>query len=184
MSHKHTDKEILVLLKDPAKREQGFQLLVKTYSSQLYWTIRRLLFDHDDTNDVLQNTFIKIWQHIDTFRHESKLYTWIYRIAVNETLTFIKSNRSRYISFSESEDPDAILNALQADPYFKPSNIEMKLQKAILQLPEKQRLVFTLRYFKNMSYKDMAKVLNANINTLKATYHIAVEKIEKFLSEH
>lgn len=181
---KITDKEILDLLINPNKRELGFQLLVKSYSSKLYWTIRRILLDHDDTNDVLQNTFIKIWQNIETFRKEAKLFTWIYRIAINETLSFIKSNRARYISFSESDNSETIIQSLIADTYFKANSIEIKLQRAILKLPEKQRLVFILRYFKKMKYNDMAKILNANVNTLKANYHFAIEKIEKFLSEY
>jgi RNA polymerase sigma factor (sigma-70 family) len=179
-----TDTEILQLYNDPATKEKGFNLLVKKFSEPMYWHLRRILVDHEDTNDVMQNVFIKIWQNLNKFREDSKLYTWIYRIATNEAISYLKSSKAKYNISLDAENENYISNKLQDDAYFQASEIEMKLQKAILKLPQKQKMVFLLRYYKEMNYNQMSEVLNTNVNTLKATYHIAAKKVEDFLKEN
>lgn len=181
---KIADSEILELFHNPDTREKGFNLLVKKFTEPVYWHLRRILLDHEDTNDVMQNVFLKIWQHLGKFREDSKLYTWIYRIATNEAISHLKSSRAKFHISINSENENFIVNSLQEDSYFKPNEIEMKLQKGILKLPEKQRMVFLLRYYENMNYNQMSDVLKTNVNTLKATYHIASKKIEDYLKEH
>jgi RNA polymerase sigma factor (sigma-70 family) len=178
------DSEILDLFHQPDTREKGFNLLVTKFSEPVYWHLRRILLNHEDTNDVMQNVFLKIWQHLGKFREDSKLYTWIYRIATNEAISFLKTSKAKYHISLDGENEHFITNSLQDDTYYKPSQIEMKLQKGILKLPEKQRLVFLLRYYENMNYNQMSEVLKTNVNTLKATYHIAAKKIEDYLKEH
>ncbi len=181
---KINDSDILKLFADPHTREMGFNLLVKKFTEPVYWHLRRMLVDHEDTNDVMQNVFIKIWQHLGKFREDSKLYTWIYRIATNEALSFMKSSKSKYNIHLDSENEDFLTQKLLDDSYFKASEIETKLQKGIMKLPSKQKAVFLLRYYENMNYNQMSEVLKSNINTLKATYHIAAKKIEKYLKEN
>lgn len=178
---KINDSDILKLFADPQTRERGFNLLVKKFTEPVYWHLRRMLVDHEDTNDVMQNVFIKIWQHLGKFREDSKLYTWIYRIATNEALSFMKSSKSKYNIPLDSENEGFLTQKLQDDSYFKASEIEMKLQKGIMKLPSKQKAVFLLRYYENMNYNQMSEVLKTNVNTLKATYHIAAKKIEDYL---
>lgn len=180
MAHHPSDSDILITFRNPISREKGFTMLVRKYQEQIYWHLRRILIDHDDTNDVVQNVFIKIWNNLDGFKENSKLYTWIYRIATNEAITFIKSKKSNMIVSLGNETDDNSFN-LQSDVYFKGTDIELKLQKAIKLLPARQKMVFNMRYFGNMNYHDMAEVLQVSIGTLKASYHIAVKKIEEFL---
>ncbi|MDR1683102.1 MAG: sigma-70 family RNA polymerase sigma factor [Candidatus Symbiothrix sp.] len=166
---------------DPMIQRKAFEQIVRFYSEKLYWQIRRMLLSHDDANDVLQNTFIKVWMSIDLFRGDSKLSTWLYKIAVNESITFI--NKQRAHSYLSIDDEEAVFaKKLEADDYFDGDEAQLKLQKAILTLPEKQRLVFNLRYFDEMSYEDMSEALNTSAGALKASYHHATKKIEKFLS--
>lgn len=181
---KIADTEILELFHNPDTKEKGFNLLVKKFSEPIYWHLRRILIDHEDTNDVMQNVFLKTWQYLDKFREDSKLYTWLYRIATNEAISFLKASKSRFHISLDGENENYYTNAMQDSSYFNASAIEMKLQKAILKLPAKQRLVFLLRYYQNMNYNQMSEVLNTNVNTLKATYHIAAKKIEEYLKEH
>jgi RNA polymerase sigma factor (sigma-70 family) len=181
---KITDNEILELYKNPQTQEKGFNLLVKKFTEPVYWHLRRMLVDHEDTNDVMQNVFIKIWQHLGKFREDSKLYTWIYRIATNEALSFLKSSKAKFNIPLDSENEGYLTQKLQDDTYFKASQIEMKLQKGIIKLPAKQKAVFLLRYYQNMNYNQMSEVLKTNVNTLKATYHIAAKKIEDYLKEN
>ncbi|PLW94058.1 MAG: RNA polymerase subunit sigma [Marinilabiliales bacterium] len=179
---KHTDEEILSRIKNKKTADQGFALLMEKYQEQTYWQIRRILIDHDDANDVMQNTFIKVWKNISKFRSDSKLYTWIYRIATNEAISFIKSNKSKYyVSLDEMNEDFG--EQLEADVQFKGTTIQRKLQKAIATLPNRQKMVFNMRYFDAMSYQDIADVIGVSIGTLKASYHIAAKKIEKFLTE-
>jgi RNA polymerase sigma factor (sigma-70 family) len=181
---KISDSEILELFHNPQTKEKGFNLLVKKFQEPVYWHLRRIVIDHEDTNDVMQNVFLKIWQYLGNFREDSKLYTWIYRIATNEAISFLKTSKAKYNISLNSENENYLTSSLHDDNFFKPSEIEMKLQKSIMKLPNKQRLVFLLRYYENMNYNQMSEVLKTNINTLKATYHIAAKKIEDFLKEN
>lgn len=175
------DEEILGLLND--NPNYAFNLLVKKYQKQIYWHVRRILIDHDDTNDVVQNTFIKIWRNIENFRNESRLYTWIYRIATNESMTFLKQKKT-FLFIPIINIEKELANKIDDDHFFKGDEIQKKLQKAILQLPEKQRIVFNMRYFENLKYEDMAEILRTSVGSLKASFHIAVKKIEKILTEN
>lgn len=177
---KITDEEILERFKNPATREAAFAILVKKYQEKLYWHIRRMVVDHDDANDVVQNMFIKVWRNLDNFKANSKLYTWLYRIATNESLTYLNKKKRKQAAPLETEDYD-LSAQLKADPYFDGSEIQVKLQNAIARLPEKQKIVFLMRYYEEMKYDDMSQVLNTSVGALKASYHHAVKKIEKYL---
>lgn len=177
------DKELLHLFRQPATREQAFTGIIKKYQEKLYWHIRRMVVDHDDTHDVLQNMFIKVWNALDNFREDSQLYTWLYRIATNESLTFLEQQKKRSaVSLSDVENN--LSNKIMADRHFDSSKLEWKLQIAIQQLPEKQRLVFNLRYYDEMPYEEMSRVLETSEGALKASYHHAVKKIEDFIRNH
>ena len=178
----YNEKEIIALLQDPARQKEAFECIVNEYSEQLYWQIRRMVLSHEDANDLLQNTFIKAWINIDYFRAEAKLSTWLYRIALNECLTFL--NKQRAASTVSLDDPEAdALQKLESDPYFSGDKAEMALQKALLALPEKQRMVFNLKYYQEMKYEEMSEIFGTSVGALKASYHHAVKKIEKFLEE-
>lgn len=175
-----SDEAILAMLNKDATFDKGFSLLLRKYQERLYWHIRRMVIEHEDANDVLQNTCIKIYKGIKKFKGNSQLYTWLYRIASNEAITFLKKQQRRK-STSLSDEGINIENKLKADAFFDGNEIQRKLQAAIQTLPEKQRLVFNMRYFDEMSYKDMSASLNTSVGALKASYHHAVKKIEKFL---
>ncbi len=174
------DKELLLQFKDSATREKGFTAIIKKYQEKLYWHIRRMVVEHEDANDVLQNMFIKVWNGLDNFREDSQLYTWLYRIATNESLTFIEQQKKR-ASISLSNEDTGLSNKLKADKNFDGNKAEWKLQLAMQQLPEKQRVVFNLRYYDEMPYGEMSKVLETSEGALKASYHHAVKKIEDFI---
>ena len=177
----YTDQELLTQFRDPASRNYAFNLLVRQYQKKLYWHIRRIVIDHDDANDVVQNVFIKVWKGLDNFKEDSKLYTWLYRIATNESLTFLKQKRGNtFVSFDEVSHQ--LSASLEADSYFKGDAIQKKLQQAILTLPEKQRIVFNLKYFDEMKYEQMSEVLETSVGALKASYHHAVKKIEEYIT--
>lgn len=169
-------------LKQKATQAKAFQLLVDTYKQRLYWHIRRILLDHDDTDDVLQNTFIKIFRGIEGFKGDSKLYSWMYRIATNEALQFLK-NKSRKLGITDGEIQERMTNNLRADVYFEGDEIQLQLQRAIAKLPEKQKLVFNMKYFEEMKYEEISEILDTSVGALKASYHLAVKKIESFLKE-
>lgn len=171
------DHEILDLYRTKSTRDQAFSVLLDKYQERVYWHIRKIVLHHEDANDVVQNTFIKVWKGLDGFKSQSKLYTWMYRIATNESLTFLKKKSKRQTSNLSSSTDQQILN-LKSDPYVDGSEIELKLQTAIARLPEKQRLVFNMRYFDEMKYEDMSEVLETSVGALKASYHHAVKKIE------
>ncbi|MFH2141832.1 MAG: RNA polymerase sigma factor [Bacteroidota bacterium] len=173
-----SDNELLNIYHQ-GNKNYSFNLLVKKYQKKLYWHIRKILISHDDTDDVLQNTFIKAWNALPKFREESNLYTWLYRIATNESLTYLNRNKLR--NHLRIDGPDEILiNKLESDPHFNGDEIQKRLQKAILGLPEKQRLVFNMKYYDEMKYEDMSEILDTSVGALKASYHHAVKKIEKF----
>ncbi len=174
------DRELLVQFRQSATKERAYTQLIKKYQERLYWHIRRLVVEHEDANDVLQNMFIKVWKGLENFREDSQVYTWLYRIATNESLSFIEQQKKRSsVSFSDVES--GLSNKLKADKHFDANKLEWKLQMAIQQLPEKQRVVFTLRYYDEMPYEKMSEVLETSEGALKASYHHAVKKIEEFI---
>ncbi|MDP4290436.1 MAG: sigma-70 family RNA polymerase sigma factor [Bacteroidota bacterium] len=176
-----SDDALIEMFREPATQNKAFDLLVHKYQEQLYWVVRRLVVDHDDANDIIQNVFIKVWNNLGNFREDSKLYTWLYRIAINESLGFLNSKRMRL--FVPLVDVEKQLNQKLADDnYFDGNEIQLMLQKAILKLPEKQRIVFNLRYYNEMPYEDMSEVLGTSVGALKASYHLAMKKIEKSLT--
>jgi RNA polymerase sigma factor (sigma-70 family) len=178
LSSNNPDDKITELLKTDLNN--GFRLVVEKYSSRLYWHIRRLVILHEDADDALQNTFINAWRSIGNFRSDSSLYTWLYIIATNEALTLI-NKRKRNIAVSLDDLGSHFANSQEGGTYFDGDEAQIKLQNAILQLPEKQRIVFNLKYFDEMTYEDMSKVLKTSEGALKASYHHAVKKIEKIL---
>ena len=174
------EAKLLTQLKLDNSKELAFKTLVKRYKERLYWHIRKIVITHDDADDVLQNTFIKIFRNIDKFKGDSKLYTWMYRIATNESITFLNSKARRNQVSNETLNENALQN-LVADVYFEGDEIQLKLQKAIAQLPRIQQLVFNMRYFDDIKYKDMSSILETSEGALKASYHIAVKKIKTYL---
>lgn len=178
-----SDAELLAGFKEPATREKSYTSLIRKYQEKLYWHIRRMVVDHDDANDVLQNVFIRIWKGLDNFREDSQLYTWLYRIATNECLSFLEQQkRKASVSFEDVEA--GLSNKIKADSHFDANKLEWKLQLAIQQLPEKQRIVFSLRYYDEMPYEEMSRVLETSEGALKASYHHAVRKIEDYIKNH
>lgn len=178
----YDEKEVVAMLQHPKTQKAAFEKIVGEYSEQLYWQIRRMVLSHEDANDLLQNTFIKAWVNIDYFRGEAKLSTWLYRIALNECLTFLNKQRAAYTV--TMDDPEAsVIDKLEGDPYFSGDHAQMLLQKALLTLPEKQRMVFNLKYYQEMKYEDISEILGTSVGALKASYHHAVKKIEKFLEQ-
>ena len=174
------DAELLVQFREPATKEQAFTTIIKKYQERLYWHIRRMVVDHENTNDVLQNMFIKAWKGLENFREDSQLYTWLYKIATNESLTFLDQQK-RKSSISLNDVESGLSNTIKADQNFDANRLEWKLQLAIQQLPEKQRLVFNLRYYDEMPYEQMSKVLGTSEGALKASYHHAAKKIQDFI---
>ena len=169
-------------LQNPATQEAGFKILIKEYQQPLYWHIRKIVFDHEDADDVLQNTYIKVFKNIKNFRGESKLFSWMYRIATNEALTFIKQ-KSRKLGLSINEFNEKQVNQLEADVYFEGDAIALKLQLAVANLPEKQRLVFNLKYYEELKYDEISEILETSVGALKASYHHAVKKIKNELEQ-
>jgi RNA polymerase sigma-70 factor (ECF subfamily) len=185
MKQLFNETEILKDLRneDPLLQRKAFEQIVNFFSEKLYWQIRKMVLSHDDANDLLQNTFIKAWMSIDLFRGESKLSTWLYKIAVNESITFL--NKQRQQNSLSLDDNDVFVAAkLESDPYFDGDAAQLKLQKAILTLPEKQRAVFNLRYFEEIPYEEMSGIMGTSVGALKASYHHATKKIEDFLKRN
>jgi len=177
------DQQILDSLKDPSKKELAFRHLISKYKERLYWHIRKILLNHDDTDDVLQNTFIKIWNGLDSFRAESSLFTWLYRIATNESITFLNQRKRKMMS-SLTDENEYLIGNLESDSYFDGDEWQLILQKAIATLPEKQRLVFNMKYFDEIKYEEMSEILSTSVGALKASYHHAVKKIEEYVKSH
>ncbi|MCM1348915.1 MAG: sigma-70 family RNA polymerase sigma factor [Firmicutes bacterium] len=175
-----TDTALLTAqLRDKATCREAFAQVIAMYSEPLYWQIRRMVENHDDTNDLLQNTFLKAWTSIDQFRGEAKLSTWLYKIAINESLTFLANKRKR-ANVSLDDEESMIVRSIEADTYVDGDEIKLHLRKAIASLPEKQRLVFNMRYYDEMKYEQMSEILGTSVGALKASYHIAVKKIEQY----
>lgn len=174
------DGEILSLFLEVEHKERAFSLLVKKYQERLYWHIRRMLVSHEDTNDVLQNMFIKVWKYLHDFRQDSGLYTWLYRIATNESLTFLQQKKKKATN-SLSDHENYLENTLKSEKGFDANKLEWKLQMAIQTLPEKQKAVFLLRYYDEMPYEKMSEVLETSVGSLKASYHHAAKKIEEYI---
>ncbi len=171
------DKEILKIYREANRQEYAFNLLIVKYKERLYWHIRKLASSHEDTDDLLQNTFVKIWKYLPDFREESKLYTWIYRIATNEALTFLQKKRAK-AALSLSDYDSYLENSLVSDSSFNGDKLQMALHKAILKLPDKQRAVFNMRYFQEMKYEEISEVMETSVGSLKASYHHAYQKIK------
>ncbi len=177
----YTDNELIELFRNANKKHYAFNLLVRKYQERVYFFVRRMVIDHDDADDVVQDIFIKVWKNLETFREDSKLFTWIYRIAINESLSFLKSKRIR--SFLSLSSPEALMiRALQDDPYFDGPEIQRRLREAIVRLPKKQQLVFNMHYYEELDYKEMSEILGTSVGALKASYHFAVKKIEDFVT--
>jgi RNA polymerase sigma-70 factor (ECF subfamily) len=175
------DKELLEKLRNPETRNYGFNLLVRTYQQRVYWHIRKMVIDHDDADDLTQEVFIKIHKSIGNFREDSQLYTWIYRITTNECLSFLQRKKRRFF-LPIGDVAKELSDKLDHGPHISGDEIQRKLQKALLRLPDKQRLVFNMKYFDDMSYEDISQITSTSVGALKASYHHAVKKIEEFLS--
>jgi RNA polymerase sigma factor (sigma-70 family) len=176
----YTDKELLSQFREEGTRQLAFNQIVLKYQRRVYWHIRRLVIDHDDADDVTQNTFIKAWKGLDRFKEDSQLFTWLYRIATNESFSFLKQKKAN-LNIPFDDVSYAVQSNLLDDNFFTGDEIQRKLQKAILTLPEKQRIVFNMKYFDEMKYEEMSQVLGTSVGALKASYHIAVKKIEAFV---
>ncbi len=179
----YDEKKILEMLReDDISRRRAFESIVNNFNEKLYWQIRHMVLSHDDANDILQNTFIKAWMNLDSFMGYSKISTWLYRIAINETLTFLNKQKQTVSIDTDSNEDLSVADRLEGDPYFDGNETERQLQEAIATLPEKQRMVFNMKYFNEMKYEDISEALGTSVGALKASYHIAVKKIEEFFN--
>ncbi|NGF56269.1 RNA polymerase sigma factor [Parapedobacter sp. SGR-10] len=178
------DALIISKFADERTREEAFGLLLKKYQQKVYWHVRRMVIDHDDADDVTQDIFVKVWRNLEKFREDSQLYTWLYRIATNECITFLNKKKQKQ-SVSLDDDNSSYLSETLADgQYFNGDKAQLKLQQALLTLPEKQRLVFNMKYFENLKYEEISDILGTSVGALKASYHLAVKKIEHFFNTH
>lgn len=176
------NEDLIARLREPSTVRAAFADLIAAYSEQLYWQIRRLVQNHDDANDVLQNTFLKAWSNIENFRGEAKLSTWLHKIAINESLSFIEREKKHEGVSLDDEDSTVAAN-IEADEDFDGNRLAENLNKAVQSLPEKQRLVFNMKYFDNMKYERISEILGTSVGALKASYHLAVKKIEQFFQD-
>jgi len=177
----YSDQDIIELCRNSQTRERGFRILIKLYKQRIYWHTRRILYDHEDANDVTQDVFVKVWKGLKNFRGDSKLYSWIYRIATNESLNYLrKLQKNNNVPYEQVE---YMLESRVHNETISGDEIERKLHKALIKLPEKQRMVFNMKYFDNMKYREISKILNITEGSLKASYHYAVKKIEENLKE-
>ncbi|KEQ30421.1 RNA polymerase sigma factor [Pedobacter antarcticus] len=174
------DQEILAKFSVEGTRNEAFNLLISAYQEKIYWHIRRLVINHDDADDLVQEVFIKVWKNLDKFRSDSKLYTWIYRIASNESITFLNKKKQQN-NTPLDEVSEELKESLVAASYFNGDQIQLKLQQAILSLPEKQRLIFNMKYYDELKYEEISQILGTTVGALKASFHIAVKKIETFM---
>ena len=178
----YNEQEVIDLLKIPERQHEAFRQIVEAYGEPLYWQIRRMVLSHDDANDILQNTFVKAWSNIDYFRGDAKISTWLYRIALNECLTFM-NKRSLHSHLSIDEADTDMLSKLESDSYFDGDELQTHFLKAVHKLPEKQQIIFNLKYFKEMKYEEISEIMGTSIGALKASYHHAVKKIEAYLEK-
>ena len=176
------ENQFINALKNPDTQETAFNKLLSDYKEKLYWHVRKIVIDHNDADDVLQNTFLKVFENINKFKGNSSVYTWMFRIATNESLNYI-NKKAKKLGVSNDELIAKKIDKLESDPYFEGDEMELKLQKAISRLPEKQRIVFNMRYFEEMKYKKISEILRTSEGGLKASYHLAVKKIKIFLNE-
>ncbi len=174
--------ELIERLRDPAKCRDAFGEVIKLYGEPLYWQIRRMVESHEDADDLLQNTFMKAWSSIENFRGDAKLSTWLYKIAINESITFMARERKR-LNISIDDEESHLIDMIEADTFIDGDELALKLRKAIATLPEKQRLVFNMRYFDEMKYEQMSEILGTSVGALKASYHLAAKKIEQYFAE-
>lgn len=177
------DTNLVERLRNPSECRSAFEEVIRLYSEPLYHTIRRLVQSHDDTNDLLQNTFIKAWMSLENFRGDARLSTWLYKIAINESLTHLARERKR-LNISLDDQEAVLINRIEADEYFDGNKADMLLRKAVATLPEKQRLVFNMKYFDEMKYDEMSAILGTSVGALKTSYHLAVKKIENFVEKN
>lgn len=183
MSARFDEENVLRMLQeDDATQRRAFGMIVEEFGQQLYWQIRRLVLNHDDANDVLQETLIQAWKNIDYFRGESKLSTWLYRIAINQSLNFLNKQKAQQ-SISMDNEEASVANQLEGDPYFDGEKAQRLLQQALTTLPDKQRLVFNFRYFDELTYTEISEIIGSSVGALKADYHLAVKKISKFFED-
>ena len=177
------DTLILEKFADSRTRDEAFGILLKKYQQKIYWHVRRFVLDHDDANDLVQDIFIKVWKNLDNFRADAQLYTWIYRIATNECITFLNKKKQNLNISLNDENSSFLADSLTESAYFSGDHAQLQLQKALLTLPDKQRLVFNMKYFDDLKYEEISSILGTSVGALKASYHLAVKKIERFLSE-
>lgn len=181
-SQKET-QELIDRLRDPDSCRKAFAEVIAMYTEPLYWQIRRMVENHDDANDLLQNTFLKAWSSIENFRGDAKLSTWLYKIAINESITFLERERKKH-NISIDDEDSFLINSIEADEYIDGDELRLKLRKAIASLPEKQRLVFNMKYYDEMKYEQMSEILGTSVGALKASYHLAVKKIEQYFNDN
>lgn len=177
------NQDLISRLRDSSTCRQAFGEVIALYSQPLYWQIRRMVQNHDDANDILQNTFLKAWSSIEMFRGDAKLSTWLHKIALNESITHLARERKR-MHISIDDDDSFLINAIEADEYIDGDELKLKLRKAIATLPEKQRMVFNMKYFDEMKYEEMSEILGTSVGALKASYHIATKKIEQYFTDN
>lgn len=176
----NNEQELIALLRNTATQDAGYRFLVRDYGKRLYWQIRKIVLDHEDADDVLQNVFVKIFKGFHNFKADSKLSTWLFRIAYNESMTFL-SNKARTLKVSSQELQDFLVNSLEADVYFTGDEIQLELQKALATLPDRQKEIFNMRYYDDLKFQDIAKILDLTEGAVKSSYHIAAKKIEAFI---
>ncbi|MDX5443573.1 MAG: sigma-70 family RNA polymerase sigma factor [Hymenobacteraceae bacterium] len=176
------DKELLEKFRNPDTRNAAFNQLVRLYQQRVYWHIRKMVIDHDDTDDLTQEVFIKVWKNLENFRQDSQLYTWIYRIATNECLNYLQSKKRKFF-LPLNDVSKELAEKLDTSPDISGDEIQLKLQKALLRLPDKQRLVFNMKYFDEMKYEEISEIVGTSVGALKASYHLAVKKIEEFMKQ-
>jgi len=178
-----SDKELVGLFREGGNANYAFNLIVRKYQERVYWHIRKMVLNHEDADDLVQEVFVKAWKGLANFREDSQLFTWLYRIATNETITFLKKKQKKLMQpLGDAEHQ--LGSMLESDEYFSGDEIQLKLQKALLTLPEKQRLVFNMRYFDELKYEEISKIVGTSVGALKASFHYAVQKIEKYLVEN
>ncbi|MDE6379315.1 MAG: sigma-70 family RNA polymerase sigma factor [Muribaculaceae bacterium] len=178
------EKKLIEQLQDPKTASSAFDTLMRTYGEPVYWQIRKLVVRHEDADDILQNVFLKAWNNLQHFRGEAKLSTWLFKIAINESINFINKEKTRNQLTVDDGDDSFLLNNIQADEYFDGDELQAELLKAVAKLPEKQRLVFNMRYYDEMKYEEISEILGTSVGALKASYHHAVKKIEEIFSEN